>query len=246
MVAAAPVVPAAPGCRPGSRRAARLPDALPRWSPARILLVDQRRLPGELVEFPCSHGGEVAIGDPGDGRPRRAGDRPGRRPTGSPCSRRARRRRSYARIGAPSCAAAATSLRDEPADGGQPPLGRRPDDGPLRAASATWPRTARPSPPRCGPRPTRSRGGDPRPRRSWPSTAWPSCRATPDRALRLLTHCNTGPLACGQFGTALGVVQAAWSANRRLHVFVDETRPVPPGRPADRLGAGPGRRARTR
>jgi methylthioribose-1-phosphate isomerase len=46
-----------------------------------------------------------------------------------------------------------------------------------------------------------------------------------DRALQLLTHCNTGPLACGQFGTALGVVQAAHTAERTLHVWVDETRP---------------------
>ncbi len=69
--------------------------------------------------------------------------------------------------------------------------------------------------------------------------------ATPDRELRLLTHCNTGPLACGQFGTALGIVQAAWAANRRLEIFVDETRPVPPGRPPDGLGAGPGRGAAT-
>lgn len=45
------------------------------------------------------------------------------------------------------------------------------------------------------------------------------------RSLRLLTHCNTGPLACGQFGTALGVVQAAHYAERPLHVWVDETRP---------------------
>ncbi len=43
--------------------------------------------------------------------------------------------------------------------------------------------------------------------------------------LRILTHCNTGPLACGQFGTALGVVQAAHHAGRELHVWVDETRP---------------------
>jgi len=43
--------------------------------------------------------------------------------------------------------------------------------------------------------------------------------------LRLLTHCNTGPLACGQFGTALGVVQAAHYADWPLHVWVDETRP---------------------
>ena len=46
-----------------------------------------------------------------------------------------------------------------------------------------------------------------------------------DRPLRILTHCNTGPLACGQFGTALGVVQAAHHAGREVHVWVDETRP---------------------
>jgi methylthioribose-1-phosphate isomerase len=49
--------------------------------------------------------------------------------------------------------------------------------------------------------------------------------APPSRRLELLTHCNTGPLACGQFGTALGVVQAAVHAGRDVHVFVDETRP---------------------
>ncbi len=46
-----------------------------------------------------------------------------------------------------------------------------------------------------------------------------------DRPVRVLTHCNTGPLACGQFGTALGVVQAAVHAGREIHVHVDETRP---------------------
>jgi methylthioribose-1-phosphate isomerase len=46
-----------------------------------------------------------------------------------------------------------------------------------------------------------------------------------DRPVRILTHCNTGPLACGQFGTALGVVQAAHHAERPVHVWVDETRP---------------------
>ncbi len=46
-----------------------------------------------------------------------------------------------------------------------------------------------------------------------------------DGPLRILTHCNTGPLACGQFGTALGVVQAAYHAGRPIHVWVDETRP---------------------
>jgi methylthioribose-1-phosphate isomerase len=46
------------------------------------------------------------------------------------------------------------------------------------------------------------------------------------RPLRVLTHCNTGPLACGQFGTALGVVQAAHHAGLPIHVWVDETRPL--------------------
>ena len=46
-----------------------------------------------------------------------------------------------------------------------------------------------------------------------------------DRPLRILTHCNTGPLACGQFGTALGVVQVAVHLGRPIEVFVDETRP---------------------
>ena len=45
------------------------------------------------------------------------------------------------------------------------------------------------------------------------------------RPVRILTHCNTGPLACGQYGTALGVVQAAHHAERPVHVWVDETRP---------------------
>ncbi len=47
----------------------------------------------------------------------------------------------------------------------------------------------------------------------------------PEDLVHILTHCNTGPLACGQFGTALGVVQAAHHAGRAVHVWVDETRP---------------------
>ena len=48
---------------------------------------------------------------------------------------------------------------------------------------------------------------------------------TAGREVNVLTHCNTGPLACGQFGTALGIVQAAHNAERPIHVWVDETRP---------------------
>ncbi|HZZ64409.1 MAG TPA: S-methyl-5-thioribose-1-phosphate isomerase [Candidatus Baltobacteraceae bacterium] len=43
---------------------------------------------------------------------------------------------------------------------------------------------------------------------------------------RILTHCNTGPLATAGGGTALGVILAAARAGKHPHVFVDETRPL--------------------
>jgi S-methyl-5-thioribose-1-phosphate isomerase len=43
---------------------------------------------------------------------------------------------------------------------------------------------------------------------------------------RVLTHCNTGSLACVEWGTALGVVRAAHEAGTRVHLWVDETRPL--------------------
>jgi methylthioribose-1-phosphate isomerase len=46
----------------------------------------------------------------------------------------------------------------------------------------------------------------------------------PDGA-RILTHCNTGSLATVDWGTALGMVRSAHRDGKRLHVFVDETRP---------------------
>jgi methylthioribose-1-phosphate isomerase len=42
---------------------------------------------------------------------------------------------------------------------------------------------------------------------------------------RILTHCNTGSLATVEFGTALGVVRTAHAAGKNVHVFADETRP---------------------
>jgi methylthioribose-1-phosphate isomerase len=43
---------------------------------------------------------------------------------------------------------------------------------------------------------------------------------------RALTHCNTGALATGGVGTALGALRAAWAKGLLRHVFVDETRPL--------------------
>jgi methylthioribose-1-phosphate isomerase len=47
----------------------------------------------------------------------------------------------------------------------------------------------------------------------------------PDRA-NVLTHCNTGMLCTGGIGTAQGVIWTAHRAGKRVHVWVDETRPV--------------------
>ncbi|MHA1298713.1 MAG: S-methyl-5-thioribose-1-phosphate isomerase [Candidatus Helarchaeota archaeon] len=41
----------------------------------------------------------------------------------------------------------------------------------------------------------------------------------------ILTHCNAGGLATVEYGTALGVIRAAWENNKKIQVFADETRP---------------------
>ncbi len=47
-----------------------------------------------------------------------------------------------------------------------------------------------------------------------------------NKPVNILTHCNTGSLATGGYGTALGVIRAAHSRGRIKKVFVDETRPA--------------------
>lgn len=46
-----------------------------------------------------------------------------------------------------------------------------------------------------------------------------------NKKLKILTHCNTGWLACGSMGTALGVISHLASKNKIEKVWVDETRP---------------------
>ena len=41
----------------------------------------------------------------------------------------------------------------------------------------------------------------------------------------ILTHCNAGALATVDYGTTLGVVRAAHAQGKKIHVYVDETRP---------------------
>jgi methylthioribose-1-phosphate isomerase len=47
----------------------------------------------------------------------------------------------------------------------------------------------------------------------------------PDKAA-ILTHCHTGGLATGGYGTALGIIRAAHEAGKDVFVIVDETRPL--------------------
>jgi methylthioribose-1-phosphate isomerase len=42
----------------------------------------------------------------------------------------------------------------------------------------------------------------------------------------ILTHCNAGELATVEFGTALGVIRAAWKQGKKIKVIATETRPL--------------------
>ncbi len=41
----------------------------------------------------------------------------------------------------------------------------------------------------------------------------------------ILTHCNAGGLATAAYGTAVGIFRKAYEKGKKIHVFVDETRP---------------------
>ena len=47
-----------------------------------------------------------------------------------------------------------------------------------------------------------------------------------DQGAGILTHCNAGALATGGYGTALGVIRSAWERDKKISVYADETRPV--------------------
>jgi methylthioribose-1-phosphate isomerase len=42
----------------------------------------------------------------------------------------------------------------------------------------------------------------------------------------VLTHCNAGALATVEYGTALGVIRAAWKQGKKIKVIATETRPL--------------------
>lgn len=51
-------------------------------------------------------------------------------------------------------------------------------------------------------------------------------RAVIPNDARILTHCNTGALATGGIGTALGIIYQAHVDGKNVRVFADETRPL--------------------
>ena len=95
------------------------------------------------------------------------------------------------------------------ADGGQPGLGGRPRAAPRRPVTSS---------------PKRTRIHDEQ-RDVDRRIGEASVELFPARG-NVLTHCNTGPIATGGDGTALGCFVAAHRAGKALHVFVDETRPL--------------------
>jgi methylthioribose-1-phosphate isomerase len=46
-----------------------------------------------------------------------------------------------------------------------------------------------------------------------------------EKGMSVLTYCNTGSLATGGYGTALGVIRSAWQAGKLGGVYAGETRP---------------------
>jgi methylthioribose-1-phosphate isomerase len=193
-----------------------------RWGDEAIYLIDQRRLPGELVEMRCSTAGEVAWairemvvrGAPAMGQAAAIGlALTAQAMAGStPFVRRAAIRGSgtalinarptaaNVRWAVERCFDAMDAAGDTEAEGQAiADAIRREAEAIVREAAEDHERLA---------------------------TLGLAELPTPeDRPLQVLTHCNTGPLACGQFGTALGVVQVAAHQGRQIHVFVDETRP---------------------
>ncbi|MFA5412085.1 MAG: S-methyl-5-thioribose-1-phosphate isomerase [Candidatus Micrarchaeia archaeon] len=68
--------------------------------------------------------------------------------------------------------------------------------------------------------------------REWEKSVYEKCRRLGihgkkliGKGAKVLTHCNTGPLAVGKYGTALGVIAAAHKSGKKPFVWVKETRP---------------------
>lgn len=66
----------------------------------------------------------------------------------------------------------------------------------------------------------------------WDGMIREKCRKISENGAKLIgdgakvhTHCNTGFLATGYYGSALGAIKEAWRQGKKIFVYVDETRP---------------------
>ena len=193
-----------------------------RWEDGRVLLVDQRRLPDELVEVACWSGAEVAAairdmvvrGAPAIGQAAAYGlalTAAQARDTSGPAREAMLQGTANAlRRARPTAVnvrwAMDRMLARHEAVGGKRAPGDVVADALLAEADAiaTEAMLEHAELARHG------------------AALLPAPGAVP---LRILTHCNTGPLAAGQVGTALGVVQRLHADGRAVHVWVGESRP---------------------
>ena len=183
-----------------SRRVRDLqPEQIARLERGAVVVLDQRRLPDEQVELVCRTAAEVADAI-----------------------------RTLAVRGAPAIGIAAAygyalaAARGEPLDAADEALrGARPT-----AVNAAW---ALDEMGRIGPDPAALAEHA----RRIHAHEVERCRRMAAHASELLgpgsrplTHCNTGGLATGGWGMALGAVRTAWERGLVEHVLVDETRPL--------------------
>jgi methylthioribose-1-phosphate isomerase len=170
------------------------PDAIIRLEPGRVVLLDQRRLPDDVVELACTSAAEVAEAI-----------------------------RTLAVRGAPAIGIAA-------AYGYALALERGEDledaERALRASRPTAVNLAW-ALDRMAEEPTADNA------RRIHAEEVARCRAMAAHGASLLatptpvlTHCNTGGLATGGYGTALGAIRTAWERGLVDHVWVGETRPL--------------------
>jgi methylthioribose-1-phosphate isomerase len=172
------------------------PEQIVRLEGDAVVVLDQRRLPDEVVELRCGTAAEVAEAI-----------------------------RTLAVRGAPAIGVAAAY--------GYALAARSGED--VNAAAATL-AAARPTAVNLAWALDELRGwdGDPADRaRQIHAEEVERCRRMSEHAAsllhpgtRALTHCNTGGLATGGYGTAVGALRTAWERGLLVHVLVDETRPL--------------------
>jgi methylthioribose-1-phosphate isomerase len=175
------------------------PDEIIRLEEDRVVLLDQRRLPGEVVELECRSVHEVAAAI-----------------------------RTLAVRGAPAIGVAAAMgyalaarLGEDLGEAAAVLLSSRPTAVNLRVAVSLMQA--------AGTEPDDLAGRA----RALHAEEVERCVAMSERAAellqpgsRVLTHCNTGALATGGHGTALGAIRTAFARGLVARVYVDETRPL--------------------